>query len=212
MNTRDYKQTGVGEIYHIYNRGNFKNNIFINREDYQFFLLRLRQNLFPETYEKNRYYRIQPLPSGSFTLLAYCLMPNHFHLLIKQNNEIPPSKLILKLCTSYSKYSNKKYKHVGHVFQDRFRQIIVDDNDYLTWLAAYIHLNPKVAGLIKNSAEYIWSSYPAYLNSQSDLCDTALIGNQFKNIQDFKEFTESSYEIIKSKKDMEDLLLDKGDF
>lgn len=209
MNTRDYKPVGIGEYYHIYNRGNIKADIFIDDEDYKFFLLRLKQNLFPLD-EKDRKNRIQILPADSFTLISYCLMPNHFHFLIRQNSELAPSKLILKVCTSYSKYFNKKYERVGHLFQDRFRQILIDDNKYLTWLAAYIHLNPKTAGLSETPSQYQWSSYSEYLGlAGTNICDKTLIGNQFKNIDEFFEFTESAYEIIKTRKDIENLLLDE---
>jgi len=211
MNTRDYKISAAGEVYHIYNRGNSKNNIFFQEEDYNFFLTRLRQNLFPSTVKLNRYNRMQLLPENSFSLLSYCLMPNHFHLLIKQNLEISPSKLILKICTSYSKYFNKKYEHVGHVFQDRFKQILVDHNDYLIWLTAYIHQNPKVSGLVTKLDEYSWSSYREYLDKPSyDLCSKELILSQFKNRKDFLDSTEAVYEIIKTRKDLEHLMLDNG--
>jgi len=154
---------------------------------------------------------MQLLPENSFSLLSYCLMPNHFHLLIKQNLEISPSKLILKICTSYSKYFNKKYEHVGHVFQDRFKQILVDHNDYLIWLTAYIHQNPKVSGLVTKLDEYSWSSYREYLDKPSyDLCSKELILSQFKNRKDFLDSTEAVYEIIKTRKDLEHLMLDNG--
>ena len=209
MNTRDYKQSGIDEFYHIYNRGNSKKDIFINDEDYKFFLLRLRQNLFPETYKMDRYNRIQPLPSNSFTLLSYCLMPNHFHLLLKQNKDIPPGKLMLKVCTSYSKFFNKKYEHVGHVFQDRFRQVLIGDDNYLSWLMAYIHQNPKVAGIVKDLSEYPWSSFSSYLEDRNDgLCDRTIINDQFKSRNDLLKFIDSSYEIVKSNKNKEELLLD----
>lgn len=117
MKNRDYKQFGAGEYYHVYNRGNGKQNIFLDNDDFSFFLWRLRQNLFPSAEDGGR--RVQ-LPADSFSLISYCLMPNHFHFLIKQNSDIPTSKLLLKICTSYSIYFNKKYNRFGHVFQDQF--------------------------------------------------------------------------------------------
>ena len=117
MFTRDYKTFAPGEFFHIYNRGNNKQDIFIEDSDYEFFMLRLKQNLYPDKFDE---LKIQPLPSNSFSLISYCLMPNHFHLLIRQNSEIPTSKLMLKICSSYSKVFNKKYERVGHIFQDQF--------------------------------------------------------------------------------------------
>lgn len=111
MGNRDYKNFGAGEYYHIYNRGNGKQDIFLSQDDFNFFILKLNQNLFPIIY-KQRYFRSPPLPENCFSLICYCLMPNHFHLLIRQNKEITTSKLILRVCTSYSKYFNKKYDKV----------------------------------------------------------------------------------------------------
>ena len=209
MGIRDYKQFGIGEYFHVYNRGNGKNKVFLDEEDYKFFILRLNQNLFPDIY-KSKYSYSTPLPKNSFSMTCFCLMPNHFHFLIKQNRELPISKLMLKVCTSYSKYFNKKYKSVGHIFQDQFKQIWVDDNSYLVWLSAYIHENPGVAGLVSNSRDYNWSSYSDFagLNGGSIKCDRKIILEQFTSPKDYCGFVDSSREIIKERKDLESLLLD----
>ena len=209
MGLRDYKQSGAGEYFHLYNRGNGRGNVFIDEEDFKFFTLKLNQNLYPELFKPKRLYS-KPLPSNSFSLISYCLMPNHFHFLIRQNMEIPTSKLILKVCTSYSKFFSKKYDKPGHLFQDQFKQVLVDDNSYLLWLSAYIHQNPKVAGLVSDNVDYKWSSYASYLNLNSDLikCDSGVILDQFKEPKDYLEFMKDSYDTIKSKKDIEHLLLD----
>lgn len=209
MGNRDYKQSGKSSYFHIYNRGNDKNNIFIDREDFQLFILKINQNLFPSIYKPKRLYSA-PIPDDSFSLISYCLMPNHFHLLIRQDEEIPVSKLILKVCTGYSKYFNKKYNRVGHVFQDQFKQACVDNDDYLRWLSAYIHQNPKVAGLINSPADYKWSSYADYTGSSGGLilCDKKIVLGQFSGVKEYSSFVEESYEIIKSKKQEQNLFLD----
>lgn len=212
MLNRDYKNFGPGEYSHVYNRGNEKKDIFLDDDDYSFFLYRLEQNLFPDRTHKHR---TAPLPAGSFTLISYCLMPNHFHLLIRQNSDIPVTKLILRVCTSYSMYFNKKYGRVGHLFQDRYKLASVDTNDYLLWLTAYIHQNPKVGGLVEVLSDYKWSSYSEYISGNNFLCDDKIILSQFERSQlnsskpvDYKKFVDSSYEIIKQRKDIHDLLLD----
>ena len=206
MNTRDYKKFAAGEYYHVYNRGNAKQNIFRDNADFHFFLLRLRQNLFPDEKAK---LRLQPLPPNSFSLICYCLMPNHFHFLIRQNEEIPMSKLLLKICTSYSKYFNKKYESVGHIFQDQFKQVWVGDNEYLTWLSAYIHQNPKVAGLANDIKKYPWSSYLDFIGERNDsLCKKEIILNQFNSAGDYENFVSDSFDIIKNGKLARELLLD----
>jgi REP element-mobilizing transposase RayT len=210
MKKRDYKESVEGGVYHIYNRGNSKDDIFLDEGDYSFFTYRLRQNLFPQEDPNFAKYRIQPLPPNSFSLLGYCLMPNHFHLLVKQNGSVTTSKLLLKLTTSYSKFFNKRHGRVGHVFQDQFKQAEVRDDKYLTWLSAYIHQNPKVAGLINDPAKYKWSSYADYINDTPGtiIQEQDLIMGQFKSKAEYINFVNSSYKIIKDKKELEDHLLD----
>ncbi|MDP2932865.1 MAG: transposase [bacterium] len=205
MNYRDYKKFSEGGFYHIYNRGNNKQDIFFDDEDRKCFLFRTREALYPEFANSRR----RPLAKGAFTLLSYCLMPNHFHLLIRQNLQNPISDLIKKVCTGYSKYFNKKYERVGHVFQDQYKAIVVSQDNYLTWVSAYIHQNPKIAGLVENLEEYPWSSYRDYLGlRQGKLCSIDLILGMFKNGQAYKEFVEDSFDQIKIRKDVQKLLLE----
>lgn len=97
-------------------------------------------------------------------MLSYCLMPNHFHFLLKQNLAQTLPKLMLKLCTSHAKYFNTKYELVGRSFQDRFRAKPVEDESYLIYLSKYIHLNPSEI-LPKDAVlqSYPWSSYKEYV-------------------------------------------------
>ena len=111
--------------------------------------------------------RITETDKNNFKLHAFCLMPNHFHLLIEQVNEVPVSKLISKLCTSYSKYVNKKYKRIGHVFQDQFKSVLVENNPQLMWTSAYIHMNPVKDKIVKHPEKYLWSSYNDYVNNRN---------------------------------------------
>ncbi len=209
MGNRDYKQSGENSYFHVYNRGNAKNNIFIDNEDFELFILKINQNLFPDMYRPKRLYSA-PIPDGSFSMISYCLMPNHFHFLIRQNGDITISKLILKVYTGYSKYFNKKYNRVGHVFQDQFKQVLVDDDDYLRWLSVYIHQNPKVAMLVSNLADYRWSSYTDYINGSGGLvsCDKEIILSQFDSLNEYSRFLSEGYEVIKSKKREENIFLD----
>lgn len=186
MQTRDYKQCAPGEYYHIYNRGNAKDAVFFDHNDYVFFLLRLRQNLAPDGHEPRMF---RPLPIGSFSLVAYCLMPNHFHFLIRQNSDIPTGKLIGKVCTSYSKYFNLKYSHIGHVFQDQFKQVPVLDNRYLRWLSLYIHLNPVIAKIATKAQAYPYSSARNYLEPNNrGLVTDPIVLDQFADSNAYQEF------------------------
>lgn len=170
---RDYKPFASGGIYHVYNRGNAKMSIFLDDGDYKFFLERLREALYPELEiletvsshigtEKSR--RL-PLPWGAFDLICYCLMPNHKHLVIQQNTDLPVGKLIHKVVTSYSMYFNKKYDRVGSLFQDQFKAVKVDSNEQLLCLVAYIHNNPIKAGIARDLSKYPYSSHFEYAGS-----------------------------------------------
>ena len=155
MNNRDYKNFVKGEYYHIYNRGHNKMPIFIDNNDYDFFMLRLRQNLGEVFIHPSRNsYVIKTLPPGSFTLECYCLMPNHFHFLLQQKGDISLSKLMGKVCTSYSKYFNKKYAKVGSLFQDEFKAVRIVSHEQLMRVIEYIHHNPVKDGLVLNSVDY----------------------------------------------------------
>lgn len=135
-----------GALYHVLNRGNNKNNIFLDEKDYRVFLNHLEE----VKQEKD------------FVLYSYCLMPNHFHLLVK-TNEFPLSKIMQKLLTSYAIYFNSRYDRKGHLFQNRYKAIICDKENYLFSLIQYIHLNPLRAGLVKNINDYKWSSHQTYI-------------------------------------------------
>jgi REP element-mobilizing transposase RayT len=215
MKNRDYKHFAKDCHYHVYNRGNAKMDIFLDNEDYETFLALLRENILgKELVEraalyKGSIYLRKLLPPGSFNLLSYCLMPNHVHLQIHQVGEIPVSKLIGKVCTSYSMRFNKKYDRVGHVFQDRFKAVLIEDDGQMRWLSAYIHSNPKVANLVDDLGEWKYSSYPDYLNDTGDkLCNTDFILSQFSNKESYKLFIEDSIDQIESRKNLNIALLE----
>jgi putative transposase len=217
MNNRDYKQFGQNGYYHIYNRGNGKQDIFLGEKDYKVFIFRLRENLFPElirqyNQSKPARYRRQALPDGAFSLVTYCLMPNHFHLLVRQNSQLPVTELLKKVCVGYSKYFNKSHGRVGALFEHKFRAVKVDSDSYLLWLSAYIHQNPKVAGLVKDLKDWSYSSYLDFIGKRTGtLCVKESILGQFKNVQDYERFVEDSYIKIREKKDLESLLIDEED-
>ena len=161
-------------------------NIFRDSQDYSNFLKRVRLVLnlsrMPLVREK---IRITPLPKDAIHILGYVLMPNHFHFIIKQNQEITPSKFIHKLCTSYAMYFSNKYSHVGHLFQDQFKAINVSTDQQLLWLLRYIHMNPIKSGIAKNISSYQWSSYIEYRDNISDICQKDILSRGI--LEDFKD-------------------------
>jgi len=208
MSNRDYKNFTAGNYYHVYNRGNGRMDVYKDEQDYFNFLKRLRLTLDLDQNSQRaplQTLRIQPLPVDSFSIVCYCLMPNHFHFVIRQNKNISISLLINKICSSYSKYFNKKYDHVGHLFQDQFKAVLVENDDYLLWLSAYIHQNPKVAK-ISDLNNYRWSSYCDYANLDSldkGICDKGIILDRFNNTGDYISFVEDGYEAMKQHKNID---------
>jgi len=136
-------------IYHIYNRGVEKRTIFMEDQDYRVFLGYLKEYLSPPPDKpKLQGYTLQlrDLHSKYFErvkLLAFCLMPNHLHLLIKQKDENSIKKFTQSLFTRYSMYFNKKYGRIGPLFQSTYKATNAINEDYLIDLTKYIHLNPK---------------------------------------------------------------------
>lgn len=172
MNNRDYKGFAKGEFYHVYNRGVGKMNVFLDVHDYKIFLSRLEEIVYPEKIDYSEkpksYVRRKELPSNSYQFASYCLMPNHFHFLIKQNSDVEIFRLISKLCTGYSKYFNKKYDRVGPLFQDTFKAVRVSKHNQLSWIVNYIHKNPVKADLVKQDYQYEWSSAKEYSGMVSE--------------------------------------------
>jgi putative transposase len=214
VKNRDYKSFAEGEYYHLFNRGNAKMDIFRDESDFTFFLTRLTEYLYPDerrrapSAAKERYVR-KSFPANSFSLACYCLMPNHFHLALRQNGTVPISSLMLNLMSGYSRYFNKKYERVGSLFQDQFKAVHIDSNEYLLWLSAYIHQNPKVAGLVEQLEEYQFSSYPEYIGQSAEyICSKEIISGQFSGPDDYEKFVADSFESIKGRKDVKNLLTD----
>jgi REP element-mobilizing transposase RayT len=132
--------------YHIIQRGNERKNIFYCDADKYRYL-----DIVARTKEKY-----------NFMIYCYCLMNNHVHLLVNDNgNDI--SKLMKSINVSYVSYFNKVYERCGHLFQDRFRSEIIDNDPYLLEVSRYIHNNPVKAGIVARPGEYRWSSYNAYV-------------------------------------------------
>lgn len=196
MRARDYKFFRAGEIFHVYNRGDNRDDIFLDDSDYVALLVRFKLTLGLLD-PKAMQLRIRPVPQESFSVLAYCLMPNHFHLLLEQHTTVPIGVLINKACTSYARYFNLKYEKIGNLFQDTFKAKHVDNDAYLTYLSAYIHNNPK------EPLSYAYSSLPEYIGMRKgNLCKPGRILKYFKdNKADYKKFVEGyslkDYERIK---------------
>lgn len=141
-----------GSSSHVTARGNHKDDIFKDREDFEYYL-----TLIEEAKEYFKY--------NGYKIYCYCLMSNHVHMLIK-TEEAPESLLIGRINGIYAKYFNKKYNYIGHLFQDRFHNVIINNVSQMLEVSRYIHLNPVRANIVEKPEDYMWSSYNMYIGNK----------------------------------------------
>ncbi|MFH1979073.1 MAG: transposase [Patescibacteria group bacterium] len=180
-----------GHIYHSYNRGVEKRDVFMDKQDYLRFIhclfefndTKTAKNMFyyfntqdsevqPHYLKKNRKPR-----KLLVEILAFTLMPNHFHLLLKQKKEDGIAKFMQKLGTGYTMYFNQKYERVGSLFQGRFKAVHVEEHSHFLHIPHYIHSNPlglpdcrgstSLVGKIKFLESYRWSSFSDYVGKKN---------------------------------------------
>jgi len=132
-----------GYIYHILNRGNGRQDIFHKDGDYQSFI-----NLIKES--KTKY---------SIKIFAYCIMPNHFHLVVEPEKGEDLSKWMQWLMTSHVRRYHRHYNSSGHIWQGRYKSFIVQNNEYLLMVLRYVENNPVRKGLVKMAKDWPWSSH-----------------------------------------------------
>lgn len=169
---RQFTENG---IYHVYNRGVEKRDIFLDDQDYAVFLHLLKYYLSPidpknvhPLMEFQNFSIVRPRPLANIEkevdLIEYCLMPNHFHLILQQINIDGVTKLLRRIATTYAMYFNKRYKRVGYLFQGPYRAILVENDSYLLHLSRYIHLNP-IELTRRELVNYPYSSYKYFNGS-----------------------------------------------
>lgn len=191
--------------YHVFNRGVEKRIIFLDDQDYQTFIDILTYYLkFVKKSFLNALGRIGLTHTGLFqdkiTLVAYCLMPNHFHLLVHQKEANATTKFMHRIGVTYSQYFNKRYQRAGPLFQGRFKAKYLDTDPYLLQTSKYIHRNPLTLtrpGRVVN----VWSSYkqfadPSIKLTQIDkLVDPLPVLNNFSKTNpqlSYKSFVEET--------------------
>ena len=177
-----YKIYVEDAYYHIYGRGHNKSNIFRDKDDFAVFLNLFKRYLSntPTTDKKGREY---PWLQPEIELLAFCLMPNHFHALVYQSKPEAMTKLFKSVITTYGMYFNKKYKLVGPVLQSRFKASMIDKDAYLMHISRYMHLNPK------NYRTWAFSSLPYYVgHRRAEWLKPERILGLFDNQKDYMDF------------------------
>jgi putative transposase len=202
-----------GEYYHVYNRGVDKRDVFLDENDHMRFLKNLRE--FNNNLIREERLRMQNDLKSEFDsdtesnsekqfveIIAYCLNPNHYHLILKQNLEKGIEKFMQKIGTGYTNYFNKKYERSGALFQGKFKAIHIDSNEYLLYLSAYVNRNNFIHGYGNNSKEWKYCSAPDYLVKRNGtLCNKDVILDQFKE-KEYEDFLDKNAQHLKENKEL----------
>jgi len=186
----------TGNFYHIFNRGVNKNDIFFSERDYKRFLTTaIHYKNFTHKFTSSSVSdtvseKLEKMEKPKIQILAYCLMPNHFHFLIKQLEEGGITWFIQHLINSYVHYINIKHNRVGPLLQGPFKNVLVDSDEQLLHLSRYIHLNPLISNLTTDFKTHRWSSYPSYISADysDNLSEPEFILGNFKSREDYEKF------------------------
>ena len=165
-----YKDT----FHHLYHRGAYQHEIFMDKNDCKYFLRKLFQ--YKEKWE--------------IRTLCYCLMPNHYHLFVQQTtSDKTISHFISELSNAFTKGMNKKYKRKGVLFESKVKSKWIEDETYFKWVIKYILENPVKAGLAKNVVDYEFSSAKEIFGlSERTITDVKALLNYFGSIEDLEKF------------------------
>jgi putative transposase len=183
-----------GECYHVYNRGVNRQRLFHSDDNYVYFLRKAREYLLGEP-KSASILDAQSIQDASawqrpLTILAWCLMPNHFHLLVRLNCEDFSTRM-KSLGKSYTQAINRAESRTGPLFGGRFQAIHVPDVVYLLHLSRYIHRNPVEAGLVVSPADWEYSSYRDYIGHRDGtLASPQIILGEFGSIAAYRRFCE----------------------
>jgi putative transposase len=180
--------------YHIYNRGNNYQDIFLEKENYRYFVKRYHDYFDPTNVD----------------LIAYCLMPNHFHLLIHLQTDTDVSNIMRQFSNSYTKAFNNWHGQTGHLFQGPFRAKQIEQEGYLPYLCAYIHLNPVKANLVLAPEHWNYSDYKEWILPKNNKMTIRkeILQEYFGSIEGYKIFVSALAEEQKIKKEFEQMMID----
>lgn len=163
----------TGHYYHIYNRGQSRMTIFEEHDNYLF--VQKKMALYAARFD--------------LTVIAYCLMPNHYHFLIRQDGDHRAGLLPQRVFNSYTKAYNKRYNHSGTLFESQFKAKQIDHNTHLLHLCRYIHLNPVKDGLTTHPGKWPYSDYLAWMGDRTSfMYDPEFIIKTFQSKAEYQNF------------------------
>lgn len=201
-----------GQFYHVFNRGVEKRRVFTDRREHLRFLKTIRY--YQQSESKIKFSQATPEEREHESqvklveVIAYCLMPNHFHLLLQQTRDDGISTFIRKLINSYTRYFNTKNERVGPLFQGQFKAVRVESDEQLLHLTRYIHLNPLVGYVVKDLRNFEWSSYLDYINQGNSLICQRNAIEKIISLKDYEQFVLDQVDYAKQLDQMKHLLMD----
>lgn len=213
-----------GEYYHVFNRGIARQPTFFSKRDYERFLLTLSYYRFYDPQVKlSRFLalsiQLRDKLLQSITekdeklveIISFALLPNHFHLILRQEKDNGISTFISKLTNSYTRYINVKTDRVGDLFQGVFKAVHVETDEQLIHLSRYIHLNPLVSFVVKETGliSYPWSSLADYLREDSTRVDFLPVLSQFKSPKAYEKFIFDRADYAKELERIKHLVLER---
>ena len=209
------------EIYHVFNKGIASKTVFLNQTDYE----RAQDSLF---YYKHitppiKYSRLFSLHKDDrqdlldqlekerknlVDLIAYCFMPNHFHLLAKQLVDGGISRYLSNFCNSYTRYFNTKRERTGPLFQGKFKAVLINSNEQLLHVSRYIHLNPYSSSVVSSIEQLKAYPYSSLTKLSTSKVESSLVLDQFKNINEYYQFVFDNADYQKTLEEIKKQLLE----
>jgi len=183
----------TNEYYHIYNRGVDKRRVFMSQWDVDRFIKSMRffNSLLPIGSLHEKEFITEPgakPPRELVEIVAFCLNPNHFHMILKQISDNGIPEFMRRLSGGYTWHFNNRTERNGSLFQGRYKSKYIHDNDYLLRLSAYVNLNDRVHSLGGSTAKWVRSSWNEYIKNEPDICETSIVLDQFKNTKEYEAF------------------------
>lgn len=211
------------EYYHVYNRGVASQTTYSSKKDYERFLLCLAYYRFDVPFKLSHLLQISQSDREELLLqlekkgqkdvdiIAFALMPNHFHISLQQKVEGGVSRFMKKITDSYTRYFNTKYERLGPIFQGAFKAVHVETDEQLIHLSRYIHLNPLVSFVVRDEdfLSYPWSSLKYYIGGGASFVNTKPVLAHFKNVQEYLKFVLDQADYGKKLERIKHLTLEK---
>lgn len=211
------------QIYHVFNRGIDHRLTFTDKLEWKRAMAVIDYYRFANPPLKfSQFYKLPVGERSKFQIkmrtgpklvdvLSFCLMPNHFHFLLRQVYEKGISKFLSNFQNSYTRYFNTKNERDGPLFLDQFKAVLVETDEQLIHVSRYIHLNPVTSYVVKDFeslTNYPWSSLPEYMEGKESICETSTILGFFRNQEDYMNFLKDQVEYQRELDKIKHLILE----